>query len=381
MTVMFWIILALVTVIAVAVVALPILRAGQVRIEPLDHDREVYRARLGEIDHDLELGRISSAEAGAARAEAGRRLLALAGEEAGASADGPRAASGRLALVACAIAIPLISLGVYWQVGAPGQPDQPLLARLSADPSGQSIEALLRRAELRLADDPDDGRGWRVVAPVYLRLGRIDEAVHAYRNAIRTLGETPALQTDLAEALSIAAGGVITQEAHALFSAAAQADPAALKPRLFLAMAMSQAGDFADAIPAWERLIDAAPAQAEWLPLARHQLEIARGTVAGDAPGDPTAEDIEAAGQMSAEDRTQMVETMVASLADRLAEDPDNQAGWRRLIRSYMVLGRVDEARAAIATARGHSDGDAQFTAYLDAAQAELDGTAGGGDQ
>ena len=84
---------------------------------------------------------------------------------------------------------------------------------------------------------------------------------------------------------------------------------------------------------------------------------------------------------MSDEDRNEMVETMVASLADRLVENPDNRAGWRQLIRSYMVLGRIDEARAAIATARGHAAGDAQFLADLDAAQAELDGATGSAGQ
>ena len=44
-----------------------------------------------------------------------------------------------------------------------------------------------------------------------------------------------------------------------------------------------------------------------------------------------------------------MIETMVARLAGKLAENPDNVAGWTHLARSYNVLGQPDKARGALA--------------------------------
>ena len=42
-----------------------------------------------------------------------------------------------------------------------------------------------------------------------------------------------------------------------------------------------------------------------------------------------------------------MIEGMVSQLAARLKEQPNDVEGWLRLIRSYAVLGRGDDAAAA----------------------------------
>jgi cytochrome c-type biogenesis protein CcmH/NrfG len=60
---------------------------------------------------------------------------------------------------------------------------------------------------------------------------------------------------------------------------------------------------------------------------------------------------MQAAQDMSPEQRQQMVQGMVEGLAARLAENPDDPAGWRRLIRSYAVLDEQDKAREALTTA------------------------------
>ena len=68
------------------------------------------------------------------------------------------------------------------------------------------------------------------------------------------------------------------------------------------------------------------------------------------APG-PSAEDVEAASRMSIDDRQEMIRSMVARLAERLAETPDDADGWIRLGRSYRVLGEAAKSRAAYAKA------------------------------
>ena len=65
----------------------------------------------------------------------------------------------------------------------------------------------------------------------------------------------------------------------------------------------------------------------------------------------PTAGDVAAAREMSGEDRAAFIQSMVQSLADRLAENPDDPAGWLRLGRAYGVLGRAEDAAAALDTA------------------------------
>ncbi|MEQ8806379.1 MAG: c-type cytochrome biogenesis protein CcmI, partial [Rhodospirillales bacterium] len=60
-------------------------------------------------------------------------------------------------------------------------------------------------------------------------------------------------------------------------------------------------------------------------------------------------EQMEAAQDMTAEDRDAMIRGMVERLADRLKENPDDLAGWRRLERAYRVLGDTAKADAAAA--------------------------------
>jgi len=75
-----------------------------------------------------------------------------------------------------------------------------------------------------------------------------------------------------------------------------------------------------------------------------------------NAPG-PTREDIAAAQEMSPDEQRAMIESMVARLAGKLAENPNDVAGWTRLARSYNVLKQPDKARDALAEAiKGNPD-------------------------
>ena len=62
-----------------------------------------------------------------------------------------------------------------------------------------------------------------------------------------------------------------------------------------------------------------------------------------------------------------MINGMVAQLADKLAANPDDAEGWARLVRSYGVLGRGDDARAALARARAALAGKPDRLAVVEA--------------
>ena len=64
---------------------------------------------------------------------------------------------------------------------------------------------------------------------------------------------------------------------------------------------------------------------------------------------------------------------MVDRLAARLKEDGSDIDGWVRLVRSYMVLGEADKARAATADARQALAGNADKLSKLDTALKTLD--------
>ncbi len=66
----------------------------------------------------------------------------------------------------------------------------------------------------------------------------------------------------------------------------------------------------------------------------------------------PSDDDVAAASDLSPEQRGVMIRGMVERLAERLHRDGSDVEGWLRLVRSYVVLGERDKARAAAAEAR-----------------------------
>ncbi|MDE3238222.1 MAG: c-type cytochrome biogenesis protein CcmI [Paracoccaceae bacterium] len=76
------------------------------------------------------------------------------------------------------------------------------------------------------------------------------------------------------------------------------------------------------------------------------EIRAAMAAPAAPALKGPTAEQMQAAGQMSATDRQAMIEGMVSRLADKLKTQGGTAAEWAQLIKAYGVLGQTDNARA-----------------------------------
>jgi len=354
-----WFVFALMTAAAIFAVLLP-LGIGD-RLQSGGREAVVYRDQLQEIDRDVAGGLIAKPEAEAARIEIGRRLLAVADQDAGAapkpSVPWRRAAAG-LALVG----LPLLAVGIYLPLGSPRLGDFPLANRSRAPDAAQPLEALVTQVELHLEKNPTDGRGWNVLAPVLLRLGRLDDAVRAFRNCITYNGDSAERRADLGEAIAAAAGGVITTEAKIEFERAQALNADDVKSRYFLGLAAEQDGRQADAAAIWRTMLAKAPAGAPWRPLVEAAL-----TRVGGPPG-PALSDatVAAANGMVANDREAMIRGMVDRLATRLKQNGDDVEGWLRLVRAYMVMGDREKARAAQTDAREAVANDATRLRELD---------------
>lgn len=357
-----WIIFAAMTGAAIFALLWP-LSHGQVGAFADAADaKSLYRAQLGEIERDLGRKLIGPSEAEAARAEAARRLLRAAGDELGPAGETESSLRRRRASSALALScVPLLALLVYGAFGSPGHPDQPLAARLQADPSQQDFALSLTRLEAHLAANPADARGWGILAPIYLRLGRHDEAVRAFAATVRHGEPNAEALAGLGEARIMAAGGVVTAEARESLAEAVRLDPRNARARYFLALGKEQDGDAPGAIAALRALLDDAGAGAEWAGSVRRRLEqmeadAGRGAIAAL----PQAE------------RDAAIRGMVEGLAARLKADGGTLPEWQRLIRSQVVLGDKAAARESVAAARARLSQDGSALAALDALAGEL---------
>jgi cytochrome c-type biogenesis protein CcmH len=338
-----WFVLALMTAAAVFAVLWPLGRAPRLRS---GDESAIYKDQLAEVERDRSAGLIAAADAEAAQIEISRRLLASPrpGQELPAAAH----LNLRRAVAVVALAgLPLLAGALYLQHGSPMLGDLPLAARAKAPPASASLGTLVAQVEAHLEKNPRDGRGWEVLAPVLLKLGRTDEAVRAYRNSLTYNGDSAARRADLGEAIAAAAGGVVTAEARAEFEQALAQNAGEVKARYFTALAAQQDGRPEEAAAIWRDMLKSAPENAPWRPLVVRAL----GRLGGAAP-ELSAETAAAAKDMTAAQRAEMVGGMVERLAARLKQNGDDVEGWLRLVRAYMVLGQPDKAKQAVADAR-----------------------------
>ena len=347
-------------------------RQGSVRS---GSDIAVYRDQLDEIDRDQAAGLIGNVEAEAARVEVSRRLIAAAETaKAGsvAPAPGPAGRYRRATLAAAIVLLPAGAGSVYLLLGSPGLVPVSMNAATDGQPVPAGIEHTVAEVETYMESNPRNGRGWELLAPVYLRLGRFDDAVRARRNALEIFGPDAARLGDLGEAMVMASGGVVNAEAKGLFERANAADPEDVMAQYYLGLSAKQDGRRDEAEKRWRALVSRAGEGAEWLPLVKNALAridekgppavvaAPPSGAANVAPKGPSAREVAAAAQLAPAERNGMIEGMVARLAQKMAENGSDVEGWLRLIKAYSVLGERDKALAAAANARsalaGNSD-------------------------
>ena len=345
--------LALLTTATVAALLWPLLRMRLPARDRLSGELAIYRDQLAELERERAVGTLGAAEAAAARTEIERRMLA-AGDAATATATGTgKAASSSDAVQkwlppALSLFVPLLALGLYLQVGRPGLPAAPFAERGTEQPAPSrqmDVAGLLKEARARLAQDPNDA-----------------EALAA-----------------LAEGLTLEAGGTVTQPALEALQRALKARPDDARILYYLGLHEAQSGDSKAAIARWRDLEAKSPPDASWLPMLR--AEIARVAKAAgievppsQAPQStmptPSREQQEAMAQLTPEQRQQTIRTMVEGLAARLADAPQDRAGWLRLANAWKVLG--ENANAADAYARADTLGPVDARILADWAEAHV---------
>lgn len=346
-----WIILAILTAAVAAVFLVTLARGSRPAVDDRAGEIAVYRDQLTELERDRGLGLISAQDAEYAKAEIGRRLIAVAGDaDKDADCPAPRGGITATGVVMTAL-VPAVGLSLYLLLGSPQLPDQPLEARL-ANP-GNNMALLVAKAERHLAENPKDGAGWDLLAPIYFRSMRLADAELAYRNAIRFLGASPERLSGLGETLVAGTDGIVTEDARLAFEESVRLEPANPRARFYVALGLEQSGRRDEARAAFEAIAKDSPADAPWMELVQQHIASTGGTpqaTTNAAPGGPTSDDMAAAEDMPEGDRQDMIRGMVESLAARLEGDPNNLEGWLRLVRSYSVLGDKKKAAEALKT-------------------------------
>ncbi|MES0403029.1 MAG: c-type cytochrome biogenesis protein CcmI [Hyphomicrobium sp.] len=374
-----WISFAVLAAAVTWAVTRPLLRTGTTPERPADGDLAVYRDQLAEIESEKAQGLIGEPDAEAARAEVARRLIKRSEEHESEGGAGTASVVRQVALYG-ASALPVIALGIYLAVGSPSLPGKPYEARLKA-PLEQASEAdLVAKVEAHLRQHPEDGRGWNVIAPVYMRQGKFQQAAEAFERAIRLLGETPERLAGFARATIMARDRIVTANAQRALERMLELDPKSIEPRVWLAIAKEQEGLLAAAETAYRKLLGEVGSQGPWREILEQRLKNITLQQGGEADLEtaPSAPEIEPGEMakyraMSPQERQEVINQMVDGLSARLKKDGKDLKGWMRLVRAYSVQGRTSEASTALADARSNFAGDEKSLAQLNALAQSLD--------
>lgn len=347
-----------------AIILLPLWRGARHVAARGEFDRAVYRDQLAELERDLARGLIVEGEAQAARIEIQRRLLATDTIAAAPEAPPRRHGSPRLAL-AVSVLVAAAGTALYVRLGSPAVPDTPFASRTTTQPTmaGAAPHMDMKAAAQRLAEklqaDPSNPENWALYARTEASLGDWNKASTGFQRAIE-LGDTSAdIYESYGEMLVLAGGGIVSPAARDSFLKALTTEPQSQVARYYLALADGQAGETQKAISAWLALAAELPEDspmrdgiARGIESAARSAGIAAPPLPKGLPADapaataagPSPDQMEAAADMPAADREQMIRGMIAKLAARLEAEPNDLDGWLRLGRAYSVEGETDKA-------------------------------------
>ncbi len=396
----FWVLIFLIALLIAVFLGYTMLRRRRDNDPTAAYDLRVYREQLAGVDRDLARGVIAKGDAERVRTEISRRILAADAQMRGeAENTGPSRTVTIIAFLAMAAVLVGGALAMYRQLGAAGFPDMPLSVRLEmaedlrenrpsqidaeaiatpiqAPPLEEGYEALLNRLRETVAERPDDLQGHTLLAQHETNAGNFKAGYEAQTRVIELSGENaPAhAYSDQAEMMILAASGYVSPEAEAALMQALERNPRLGPARYYWGQMLAQTGRPDMAYRVWVETLNDAPAGAPWADAIRSQIdELAFragvfNTPDFSAPPGPSQDDVNAAAEMTAEERQQMIRGMVDGLSDRLATEGGTPEEWARLIAALGVLGEGQRAIAIRDEAMAVFAGNSEALQMIDAA-------------
>lgn len=322
MTLRFFLLAALMTVAALALVVVPLLRRRGATAGP---DMRALRA----LDQAQAAGVISAEEYAAKRA---------ALPEVTTAAGAPnRPAFVTVLLVA--LLLPLSAIVLYRTIGTPEALDPTALtAAAPGGEHGMSMDQAVAGLVAKLEQNPDDATGWALLGRAYQAMQRFAESRDALERARRLQPEDRDLQVEYAQALALASPEQrIDGESRRLLDEVVAADPNHQRALWLIGISEYQAQRYAEAIAIWERVLPQLPAGSNVARSIQDRIAEARrlgnlpapaGAEPGDAnagvtaaPADGSPSSPAPAQAAAAGPRLTVEVSLDPALADRLAPD------------------------------------------------------------
>jgi len=273
--ILFWVICALMIVIALAFILPALQRSEQSNIVTDDERKkaniQVYRDQLSELEADLRNGIIAEDQYAQDRDEIERRLLEDTASTRSKTTTGAAPINARNTAYLLGIGLPLIAIVFYLKVGQPDRITNP--APVGEPPSAESaappertqaqIAANVAKLAERLKSSPNDAQGWTMLARSYSQMEKYPEAVDAYAKATELNPKDADLLAEYAFATGMAGGKSLEGKPTEIINRALKVDPENPKALQLAGSAAFQAKDYKKAVDYWQRVLKKVPPGSE----------------------------------------------------------------------------------------------------------------------
>ena len=217
---------------------------------------EIFRDQLQELERDRDHGLLASADFEQAKSELQRRLLDEVPPSDSASLSSSAGKKRSRTLLALSLIVPLSAATGYLLLGNPqAMETMAQAAHPQEGAAGEEIDGMLRGLSERLKKNPDDHKGWIMLARSYKVLGRFAEAAEAYSHGGPLLANEASLLADYAEVLARASQGKFDSKIESLLAQSLKLNPDEGQALFLAGVIAEEKKDFATAITHWQRLL------------------------------------------------------------------------------------------------------------------------------
>jgi cytochrome c-type biogenesis protein CcmH len=229
----------------------------------------IYQEELEKLAAERAAGKIDAQEYEISHAEMRQRLF----QDAEVEDDKAIMGSTKKVIIGLSVFIVLVSSGLYLGLGdafrvAQNNQQKPM--------TQAGVEQMVADFALKMEKDPNNLKGWAMLARSYRILGRHEDAAKAYARAGNFINDDPELLAEYADVLAGVAKGSFVGKPMKLIQQALKLDPNNLLALWLSGTAAFTNGNYSSAVQTWERLAKLLPPNSEEARAIATSIEEAR---------------------------------------------------------------------------------------------------------
>jgi cytochrome c-type biogenesis protein CcmH len=216
----------------------------------------IYREELDKLEADRFAGRVDGESYEQTHVEMRQRLFQDTDE----ADDHAVLGSPKKTIIGICLFVAVLSAVFYFYLGDASR----IAEKNSEKPMTQeSVEKMVAEFAAKMESEPDNLKGWAMLARSYRILGRNPEAAKAYARAGSFVDSDPQLLADYADVLAANANGNFSGKPQQLINKALALDPNNLLALWLSGTAAFNAQNYKSAVQSWEKLAKQLPPETD----------------------------------------------------------------------------------------------------------------------